>query len=110
MLQHTYIDCKLTNYLACRSFGRYIRGQVIYRRAGESRCEPAAEGATAPEPLRHPDRPSFNTLESGASAPADGVSPCLREGPGETLRPMTEGAACMTHAEQPLEACAMTSP
>ena len=35
---------------------------------------PTAEGATAPETLRHPDRPPINTLESGAAAPAEGVS------------------------------------
>ena len=35
---------------------------------------PTAEGATAPETLRHPDRQPINTLESGAAAPAEGVS------------------------------------
>ena len=34
----------------------------------------AAEGATAPETLRHKDRLFFNTLKSGAQAPAHGES------------------------------------
>ena len=33
-----------------------------------------AEGATAPETLRHKNRTGYDTLERGAQAPADGIT------------------------------------
>jgi hypothetical protein len=87
-----------------------LDGTTGHRRAGESRLEPAAEEATAPETLRHPDRSSFNTLESGAAAPADGVRRDLSRGWADTLRPMTEGARRHGACGATSEVCAMTSP
>jgi hypothetical protein len=48
-----------------RTYGRPLAGEI-----GST----DAEGATAPETLRHKNRKGHDTLESGAHAPADGIT------------------------------------
>ena len=88
VLEHTYKIVSLRIIWQAPRWGAI--GSL--RRAGESRCEPAAEGATAPETLRHPDRSFVRNSGKRSSRSRRWCKPTPSTRPGETLRPMTEGA------------------